>query len=59
VFPREAVAVGMTAIKDGVARVKSTRDELYKTAETVIRRARKQTQVLMKQGIIKPAPKNL
>ena len=57
VFPREAVAVAMTAIKDGVARVKATRDELYKTAEATIRRARKQTQVLMKAGIIRPAPK--
>jgi malate dehydrogenase (oxaloacetate-decarboxylating) len=57
VFPREATAVGLTAIKDGVARVKKTREELYTMAEKTIKRARKQAQVLMDEGIIRRPPK--
>lgn len=57
VFPREATAVGMQAIKEGVARVKMSAKELYRTAEAKIREAREQTHVLMKSGLIPPAPK--
>jgi malate dehydrogenase (oxaloacetate-decarboxylating) len=56
VYPREAVAVGLKAIEQGVARVKLTRQELLKTAEDKIRRARQQTHALMKAGFIKQAP---
>jgi malate dehydrogenase (oxaloacetate-decarboxylating) len=52
VFPREAVAVGLKAIEQGVARVKKSREELMKIAEDTIRRARQETQLLMKEGII-------
>jgi malate dehydrogenase (oxaloacetate-decarboxylating) len=58
VFPREATAVGMKAIEQGVARVTMSRDELYKMAEKKIREARAQTDVLMKEGLI-PAPPEL
>ncbi len=57
VFPREAAAVGMAAINEGIARVKATRKELYEKAEEIIGRARRQTKYLMKGGFILPPPK--
>ncbi|MCD6455067.1 MAG: NADP-dependent malic enzyme [Candidatus Aminicenantes bacterium] len=53
VFPREAVAVGMKAIEQGVARRTVSREELYKEAEEKIKRARDEVKVLMKEGFIK------
>ena len=58
VFPREAVAVGMKAIEQGVARITMGRDELFKTAEKIIKRARGQTITMMKEGFIPPAPED-
>jgi malate dehydrogenase (oxaloacetate-decarboxylating) len=57
VFPREACAVAMKGIEQGVARVKHTREELFKMAEEKIRHARDMTQHLMKQGFIPAPPK--
>jgi malate dehydrogenase (oxaloacetate-decarboxylating) len=59
VYPREAVAVGMKAIEQGVARITMTRDELYKKAAKTIKEARTMSQALMKQGFIPKPPKNL
>ncbi|HUS70174.1 MAG TPA: NAD-dependent malic enzyme, partial [Anaerolineae bacterium] len=56
VFPREAVAVGMKAIEQGVARVQAARDELYEQASRIIERARGEIQLLMDEGIIPPPP---
>ena len=56
VFPREAVAVGMKAIETGIARVKMSRAELSHRAEETIKRARGETQLLMKEGFIKAPP---
>jgi malate dehydrogenase (oxaloacetate-decarboxylating) len=56
VFPREAVAVGQQAIKEGGARLKLTRQEAFERAETLIKRAREQTYTLMDQGYIAKAP---
>jgi malate dehydrogenase (oxaloacetate-decarboxylating) len=56
VYPREAVAVGLKAIEQGVARVVRTRDELMKMAETTIRRARDEAHLLMREGLIAEAP---
>lgn len=56
VFPREAVAVGLKAIEQGVARVKLSKDELFEIAETTIKNAREETKHLMKHGFI-PMPK--
>ncbi len=56
VFPREALAVGMKAMEQGVARIKVSRSDLYATAEGMIRRARGMTQLLMKKGCIRPPP---
>jgi malate dehydrogenase (oxaloacetate-decarboxylating) len=55
VFPREAVAVGLKAIEQGVARLELGRDELYEQATRVIKRARGEVQLLMDEGVI-PAP---
>ncbi len=55
VFPREAVAVGMKAIEQGVARITMTREQLLATATARIKQAREMTQALMKDGFI-PAP---
>jgi malate dehydrogenase (oxaloacetate-decarboxylating) len=59
VFIREAVAVGMKAIEQGVARKILTRDQLYKTAEMMIYRARNETQIKMREKIIPTVPSDL
>jgi malate dehydrogenase (oxaloacetate-decarboxylating) len=56
VFPREAVAVGLKAQEQGVARLQLSRDELYRIASDKIREARDLFQVLMDKGIIPPVP---
>jgi len=56
VFVREAVAVGMKAIEQGVARKILTRDQLYRQAELMINRARRETQVKMREKIIPTVP---
>ncbi len=53
VFPREATAVGMKAIEQGVARLKMTRKKLFETSSGIIKRAREETQCLMREGFIK------
>ena len=56
VFPDEAADVAMQAIKDGVARVKITRDEAYKKAKADIDYSRSLTKSLTETGYIQ-APK--
>ncbi len=58
VFIREAVAVGLKAIEQGVAREKASREELTKRAEAIIKNARETTTLLMKEGYIPPAPED-
>lgn len=53
VYPREAVAVGMKAIEQGVARLKMTEEQLFEKASAVIRNARESTRLLMDEGMIK------
>ena len=57
VFPREAAAVGIQAVKDGVARINRSHDELLEAAYAVIERARNETKGKMTSGIIPKAPK--
>ncbi|MBU7031460.1 MAG: malate dehydrogenase, partial [Theionarchaea archaeon] len=57
VFPREAVAVGMKAIEQGIARRKASRQTLMDEAMEIIRKSRDQTKLLMKEGFIEKAPK--
>lgn len=52
VFPREAAAVGLKAIEQGLARIKLSRQEIFEKAEAMIKRAREQTKFLMKKGFI-------
>jgi malate dehydrogenase (oxaloacetate-decarboxylating) len=52
VFPREAAAVGMKAIEQGLASVTHTYDELFEMAKAIIARSRKQTELMMEQGFI-------
>ena len=56
VFPREAAAVGMKAISQGIARVKPSKQEIYDHAMEIIKKARDETQMLMKNGFIIDAP---
>jgi malate dehydrogenase (oxaloacetate-decarboxylating) len=56
VYPREAVACALKSIEQGVARVKLSKKELHDRAKAIIMNARECTQVLMKQGLIKPMP---
>jgi len=56
VFPREAVAVAMKAMEQGVARKKLSRNEEYENAMSIIKRARDTARMLMEKGFIKPAP---
>jgi malate dehydrogenase (oxaloacetate-decarboxylating) len=55
-FIREAVAVGMKAQEQGVARIKASREQLAKQAEAIIKNARDTTHLLMKEGLIPKAP---
>lgn len=52
VFPREAVAVGSKAIEQGVAKIDLPKEERYKMAERIIRKAREEVQLLMKEKFI-------
>ena len=54
-FVREAVDVGMEAQKEGIARVKISRDELRKKSERMILSAKEQADILVKAGCIAPA----
>jgi malate dehydrogenase (oxaloacetate-decarboxylating) len=56
VFPREAVACALKSIEQGVARVKPSRQELLLRASEIIQNARKSTELLMKQNLIKKPP---
>jgi malate dehydrogenase (oxaloacetate-decarboxylating) len=56
VFPREAVAVGMMAQEQGLARLERSADELYRHAADIISRSRDLTGWMMKEGYIPEAP---
>ena len=55
VYTREAVAVGLKAIEQGLARIKPSRTELIEQANRMIKRAREQADILMSSHLI-PAP---
>ncbi len=57
VFPREAAAVGMKAIEQGVAQITDvTHEDLRRQAETIIKRARDEAQCMQREGFIKLPP---
>ena len=53
---RTAVAVGMKAQEQGVARLKKSRKELTQGAEKIIKEARDITNMMMREGFIPPPP---
>jgi malate dehydrogenase (oxaloacetate-decarboxylating) len=55
VFPREAAAVAMKAIEEGVAHKTLTYEEELKAAEQIIRRSRDLTKTMMAEGFIAKA----
>ncbi len=56
VFPRVAVATAVKAQEQGVARLLKTREQLYEAAAKIIRESQRATRLLMKEGLIAPAP---
>ena len=54
VFPREAAAVAVKAVEEGIARIPLTYEEEIKKAEEIIRRSRGLTTHMMEEGFIKP-----
>jgi malate dehydrogenase (oxaloacetate-decarboxylating) len=52
VFPREAVAVGNKGIEQGVARLNLSAEERFKMAESIIKKARDEVQLMMKHNFI-------
>jgi malate dehydrogenase (oxaloacetate-decarboxylating) len=56
VFINEAVAVGLKAIEQGIARTILSEKELRKSAEELISNSRKQTELQIKKGLIKKPP---
>ncbi len=56
VFPREATAVALKAIEQGIARVKKSRQEIFERAEFLIRTSREKVALMMKKGMIKLPP---
>jgi malate dehydrogenase (oxaloacetate-decarboxylating) len=57
VFVREAVAVGLKAQEQGVARLKVSRKKLTEQAEYMIKNSRQMTELLMREGHIAKAPR--
>lgn len=56
VFVNEAVAVGLKAIEQGIARRSLTADQLRREAEEKIHHAQQETKILMNAGHIAPPP---
>ncbi len=56
VFPREAVAVGLKAMEQGIARRKASKQTLMDEAMEIIKKSRDQTTLLMDKGFIEKAP---
>jgi malate dehydrogenase (oxaloacetate-decarboxylating) len=52
VFPREAAAVAMKAVEQGIARIPTTYQDEYQRASGIIKRARNMTQTMMEEGYI-------
>jgi len=55
-YIREAVAVGMKAIQQGVARMRKSPQELRESASSMIKNAQQVLKLHMEEGIISPLP---
>ena len=58
VFPREAAAVAMKAIEQGLARIETTYEQEFQLATKIIKRSRDMTQRMMEEGFIPEAPED-
>ena len=56
VYPREAAAVGLAAVNQGIARLKLNRRQFLDRAESIIGKSRRTADLLMKKGVIKNMP---
>ncbi len=56
-FPREAAAVGVQAMKQGLAKLNVSKRQLYSKAVSIIGHARKSTELLMRHGLIRSLPR--
>jgi malate dehydrogenase (oxaloacetate-decarboxylating) len=56
-FPRQAAAIGMKAIEQGIARKRFSRQQLLDRATAIIDRARRETKAMMQNGFIPPVPR--
>jgi malate dehydrogenase (oxaloacetate-decarboxylating) len=56
VFPREAAAVAVKAVEQGVARLPTTYEQEIERASQMIRQAREMTHLLMREGFIPEGP---
>jgi malate dehydrogenase (oxaloacetate-decarboxylating) len=56
VFPRVAVAAGLAAQEEGVARLTKGREALHADAARIMRNARDAVALLMREGLIAPPP---
>ena len=58
VYPKVAVAAALQSIREGVARIKLSREELMEKAVKIIEYSRKSVETLFKNGLIPPPPNN-
>jgi malate dehydrogenase (oxaloacetate-decarboxylating) len=58
VFPREAAAVAMKAIEQGLARIDTTYEQEFQLATKIIKRSREMTNRMMEEGFIPEAPED-
>lgn len=56
VFPRVAVAAGLAAQQEGIARLTKSREVLHREAARTMREAREAVGLLMRGGLIAPPP---
>ena len=58
VFPREAAAVAMKAIEQGLARIQTTYEQEFQLASRIIKRSRDMTSRMMEEGFIAEPPED-
>lgn len=57
VFAREAAAVALKAMEQGLARIRRTRADILRHAREIIGRAQRQVRSMMARGLIRPPPR--
>jgi len=58
VFPREAAAVAMKAVEQGLARIETTYEQEFQLATKIIKRSRDMTKRMMEEGFIPEPPED-